>query len=115
MAAAQNVQDSQLQKGVSGARTVSAHVPDGGFCVVNGATVSLLFIKETREGVRRSAILAPGARLCAMATQAENGIVSVFESAASFEGCSRIVAVGKAEEMLQFAEAGRCGWSSHNS
>ena len=71
MAAAQNVQDSQLQKGVSGARTVSAHVPDGGFCVVNGATVSLLFIKETREGVRRSEILASGARLCATAKQAK--------------------------------------------
>ena len=107
--------DAPQQASTSIAGTGAATIPDGGFCVANGAAVSLLFITETGEGIRRSAHLAPGERLCAGPTQADNGIVSIFESAASFEGCSRIVAVGNSESMLKFAEAGRCGWSSHNS
>ena len=111
----QNVLDAPQQGNTSIASAGAATVPNGGYCVVNGAAVSLLFITETREGTRQSAHLAPGERLCAGPTQADNGIVSIFESAASFEGCSRIVAVGNSESMLKFAEAGRCGWSSHNS
>lgn len=89
--------------------------PADGFCIVNGDARKLLFITETREGVRQSAVLAPNDWLCATQTDSVDGIVSVFENDDSFEGCSRVVAVGTTEAMLKFAEADRCTWSSHNS
>ncbi len=95
-------------------RTAAA-VPEAGFCIVNATDRTHLFANETREGARRLAELAPGERLCSDQTQAEDGIVSVFEDAEGFEGCSRIVPVGTAEELLDYAEFDRCRWGSHNS
>lgn len=93
----------------------AATVPADGFCIVNATAASHLFVTETREGERQLADLAPGERLCSAQTQAADGVVSVFEDADGFEGCSRIVAVGNAEELLDYAEFDRCGWGSHNS
>lgn len=93
----------------------AAMPPADGFCVVNASSETRLFATETREGARQLADLAPGGSLCATGTAARDGIVSVFENADSIEGCSRIVATGRAEEMLEYAEFDRCGWSSHQS
>ncbi len=93
----------------------AAHVPQAVFCIVNATGTAHLFATETREGDRRLAELAPGEQLCSAETAAPDGVVSVFENAEGFEGCSRIVAVGKAEELLAYAEFDRCGWGSHNS
>lgn len=46
---------------------------------------------------------------------ASDRIVMVYESADGFEGCSRIIPTGTVEDMLDFAESGRCGWGSHRS
>lgn len=86
-----------------------------GFCVVNASQEQHLFVTETREGERQLSELAPGESLCAAGTSAKDGIVSVFENADGFEGCSRIIATGSSEEMLEYAEFDRCGWSSNQS
>ncbi len=93
----------------------SVAVPDTGFCVVNASQTSRFFATETREGVRESANLEPGAALCADTTDALDGVVTVYESEDGFEGCTRIIPVGSAEDMLKFAEADRCEWESHSS
>ncbi len=83
------------------------------FCVVNASDRAHFFAIETREGDRQFGPLEPGARLCSAETAASDGVVSVFESEDGFEGCSRIVAVGVAEEMKEYAEFDRCLWSSN--
>ena len=95
--------------------SAKADVPKDGFCIVNSANRTFLFATETREGVRQVSSLKPGAQLCAVQTAAVDGIVTVYNGQGDYEGCNRIVPVGTAEEMLGYAESGRCGWSSHNS
>lgn len=95
--------------------TVSNEVPTDGFCIVNASKKPHVFTTESREGARQLAELAPGDRLCASGTEADDGIVSVFESAEALEGCSRIVPVGSAEALIEYAEFDRCAWSSHQS
>ncbi|MBV1902707.1 MAG: c-type cytochrome [Marinosulfonomonas sp.] len=95
--------------------TAAAEVAKDGFCIVNASAQSRFFATETREGARQTGDLAPGERLCAQGTAASDGIVSVFADPDGFEGCSRIIATGTAEEMLEYAEFDRCGWSSHKS
>lgn len=97
----------------TGADVVSA--PADGFCIINAAELSFLFATETREGARQLLELAPGEHLCTDSTAAADGIVSVFENAQGFEGCSRIVPIGTAEQLTEYAEFDRCGWSSHDS
>ena len=89
--------------------------PEDGFCIVNATSDTYLFATETREGDRQLAELTPGERLCSAKTQAEDGVASVFKDADGFEGCSRIVPVGAAEDLLEYAEFDRCGWGSHDS
>jgi len=98
-----------------GTFSTASAAPADGFCIVNSSEVKHFFVTETREGDRQFAELSPGDRLCAQGTSAPDGIVSVFESEDGLEGCSRIIATGVAEEMLEYAEFDRCGWSSHNS
>ena len=94
--------------------TIAQETPVDGFCIVNGTDAPHFFATETREGARQLVNLAPGERLCAAETQADDGIVSVFEDLDAFEGCSRIIPVGTAEDMLDYAEFDRCRWSSHS-
>ena len=96
-------------------QTAAAKAPSDGFCVVNSSEHLLFFATETREGERNSSNLEPGEQLCSAATTDTDGIVSVYESEDGFEGCSRIIPVGISEEMTEFAEFDRCGWSSHDS
>ena len=93
----------------------SQPAPDGTFCIVNAAEEELFFVTETREGSRNFSSLKPGDRLCSETTQADDGIVSVFQSENSLEGCSRIIETGTSEAMLVYAEFDRCGWESHGN
>ncbi len=95
--------------------TATMQVPQDGFCVVNTSEKPHFFTAETREGERVVSNLKPGEQLCSSSTAASDGIVSVFETENGFEGCSRIIPVGQAEEMQKFAEFDRCRWGSHNS
>lgn len=85
-----------------------------GFCIANATDDSYIFITETREGVRKVAEIAPSGELCADETQAEDGVVSVFESLDALEGCARIIARGHTEHLIAYAEFDRCAWSSHD-
>jgi len=89
--------------------------PDHGFCIVNASHEPFFFAAETREGDRQAQNLQPGDQLCSVATAALDGVVSVYESEDGFEGCSRIIPVGTSEQMFEFAQFDRCGWSSHKS
>ena len=95
--------------------TAAMDVPADGFCVVNNSDSMHVFITETREGARSLQELNVGEQLCSSSTGAEDGIVSVFESADALEGCSRIIPVGSAEELIEYAEFDRCAWGSHQS
>lgn len=88
---------------------------ESGFCIENASDVSYVFITETREGVRQVEEVNPGGKLCAAQTAAPDGIVSVFESIDALEGCSRIIARGVTEGLIEYAEFDRCEWSSHGS
>ncbi|HHS89394.1 MAG TPA: c-type cytochrome [Rhodobacteraceae bacterium] len=88
--------------------------PQNAFCVTNASDKAHFFAVETREGERQFAPLNPGAQLCSGTTEAADGIVSVFQDENGFEGCSRIVPVGAAEEMREYAEFDRCLWSSND-
>lgn len=92
-----------------------SQAPEDGFCIANASRVSHFFITETREGVRQVEEVEPGDTLCANQTSASDGIVSVFESLDSLEGCSRIIARGVTEDLIEYAEFDRCEWSSHHS
>lgn len=87
--------------------------PSNGFCIVNASAVPYVFTTETREGRRQVAEIAPGGRLCAMGTDAKDGVVGVFESLEALEGCARIVPRGTSEELIAYAEFDRCRWGSH--
>lgn len=86
---------------------------EGRFCVENLSDHTHFFTTETREGVRQTATLAPGGLLCSGETDAENGVVQIFEEEASLEGCGRIVPRGATEGLIAYAEFDRCHWTSH--
>ena len=88
--------------------------PADGFCIVNASQKEHFFAVETREGARELTKLAPGRQLCSASTAAGDGVVSVFESDTGFEGCSRVIGVGTAEEMLEYVEFDRCRWGSRD-
>lgn len=83
-------------------------------CIVNGSATPHVFVAEARGGERRVETLAPGARLCAGGAGEEGGVVSVFEDAASFEGCSRLVAPGRTEVLEKYVDFDRCFWGSNS-
>lgn len=83
------------------------------FCITNSTEDQMLFITETREGMRSTANLNPGAQLCSGKTAAADGIVSVFQNTNHMEGCSRIIKTGTVENLLEYAEFDRCLWQSN--
>ena len=83
-------------------------------CVRNAAEHSYFFAAEGKGVERLTATLAPGEVLCAASQGAGRpGVVSVFESATGFEGCSRLVQSGTLEELRIYADFDRCAWSSN--
>ncbi len=83
----------------------------GDICVTNGSELTHFFAAEAHDGARDTAELAPGETLCVAG--ADTGVVSVFENATHFEGCSRLVSSNSAEQMLRYSDFDRCAWSSN--
>lgn len=89
--------------------------PADAVCVRNASPEQHVFVAEVSGGERAVAYLAPGERLCAEgATADQTGVVSVFERFESFEGCSRLVQVGRTEDMKEYVDFDRCFWSSNS-
>lgn len=83
-------------------------------CVRNANASPHLFGVEAEGAERKVSMLAPGETLCTEAASAEKGVVSVWENADAFEGCSRLVPVGQVEDMLKYVDFDRCYWSSNS-
>ncbi|MDU8912510.1 hypothetical protein [Aestuariicoccus sp. MJ-SS9] len=89
--------------------------PADAVCVRNTSPEQHVFVAEAPGGERAVAHLAPGERLCAQGeTTDRTGVVSVFENFESFEGCSRLVPVGRTEDMKEYVDFDRCFWSSNS-
>lgn len=94
----------------------AAVTPTNGFCVQNQSDESHFFAVDAGAAGRDLQELAPGETLCtADAAEPLNGFVSVFETADTEEGCSRLVAAGTVEGMIKYADFDRCAWSSNAS
>lgn len=91
----------------------AADTPQNSFCIANASDVAHVFTTETREGARRVKTLAVGETLCSEATAEQDGVIGVFESLNSVEGCARIVPRGETETLVEYAEFDRCRWGSH--
>lgn len=84
-------------------------------CVRNASNHTHVFVAEAPDGEREVSQLAPGERLCTRSgTKDATGVVSVFESHDAFEGCSRLVPVGRTEDMIRYVDFDRCFWSSNS-
>ena len=85
-------------------------------CVQNAGKQPYFFAVDGGRDTRLTNTLAPGETLCTTAMDmAKTGKVSVFETADHLEGCTRIIPVGRAEQMLKYADFDRCRWSSNDS
>jgi len=82
-------------------------------CVRNRNSHTHFFAVEAEGAERRTGMLAPGETLCTEAEPGATGMVSVFEEADGFEGCSRLVPVGETEDMLKYVDFDRCFWGSN--
>jgi len=87
----------------------------GAVCVRNKSEHAHYFAAETSGATRVFGRLDPGATLCSPAGDgAGRGVVSVYEDADGFEGCSRLVAPGMTEDMLRYVDFDRCFWASNS-
>lgn len=95
------------------AQPIAAHQ----VCVENASATTHVFAVEAGSPeTRKLADLAPNARLCTDAAMpGARGVVSVYESRDTFEGCSRLVSAGIPEALIAYAEFDRCRWSSHEN
>ncbi|WP_299844169.1 cytochrome c family protein [uncultured Roseovarius sp.] len=83
-------------------------------CVRNLNSHEHLFAVDAPGADRRIEMLKPGEVLCtSVAETVRTGTVTVFEHADAFEGCSRLVPVGRTEDMLKYVDFDRCFWSSN--
>jgi len=80
-------------------------------CIANAAQKTHYFAAEGDSGVRRTATLEPGEKLCSPATT--DGMVSAFKDSNAFEGCSRLVEAGQMERLRRYVSFDRCFWSSN--
>jgi cytochrome c2 len=85
-------------------------------CVQNAGKHPYFFAVDAGSNTRLTNTLAPGETLCTTTTGiGKTGKVSVFETAEHLEGCTRIIPVGSAEQMLEYADFDRCRWSSNDN
>lgn len=83
-------------------------------CVRNQNTREHLFAVEADGAERRVQVLKSGEVLCTETAVANGqGVVTVFEDADEFEGCSRLVPLGQTEDMLKYVDFDRCFWGSN--
>jgi hypothetical protein len=91
-------------------------------CVRNATSEPFLFAAQAPGGARLLATLAPGEMLCSTGsgkgagtgTGTGRGVVSVYAGADVLEGCSRLVAPGRIETLLRYADFDRCAWTSNS-
>jgi len=84
-------------------------------CTRNTSQERHFFVAETTGQARVTGWLAPGEQLCAPAkTAGAHGVVSVFETAEGFEGCSRLVRAGQTEDLIRYVDFDRCEWGSNS-
>lgn len=79
-------------------------------CVSNRSGHTLLFVAEIAEAVRARATLADDGKLCVVAPEGMQGVVSVFRDEEALEGCSRLAATGTQPELLRYADFDNCAW-----
>lgn len=100
--------------------SIAANTEMNQLCVSNVSDKEHFFAVETRGSERTTGALPAGGVLCsATMQQVQGGTVSVFESAESLEGCSRLVSAdlvgaGYVEELRKYADFDRCLWSSND-
>jgi cytochrome c len=83
-------------------------------CTRNASNERYFFAAEITGQQRLTKWLKPGETLCAPAMIiGAHGVVSVFESQESLEGCSRLVDAGQVEDMVKYADFDRCKWGGH--
>ena len=88
--------------------------PADALCVRNASAQAHLFAVDPPDQRRETGFLAPGETLCIDGIAAPaTGAVSVYESADEMEGCTRLVPVGRTEDMLKYVDFDRCFWSSN--
>lgn len=99
------------------ATTVAAQqaaVPVNGFCVQNASDKGYFFTVDNGEA-RLTGQLGVGEILCSRESDTlQNGFVSVFKTAETIEGCSRLVLAGTIEGLIRYADFDRCEWTSHS-
>ena len=84
-------------------------------CVRNRNSHEHLFAVEAIGAERRVRMLKPGEVLCTQTdSTVKTGTVSVYEHSDELEGCSRLVPVGRTEDMLKYVDFDRCFWSSNS-
>lgn len=85
-------------------------VPALALCVTNGTEQALFFTIEADEtGGWVGGPLAPEESLCV--ADSRSGVVTAFEAADSFEGCTRPAVTG--DRLLAFVPFDSCTWASH--
>ncbi|HCQ66047.1 MAG TPA: hypothetical protein DIU07_13265 [Rhodobacteraceae bacterium] len=91
-----------------GATGAGAPLP-ASLCVTNASAQRYHFTVRTIDAAARvGRDLAPGQTLCL--DHGGRGVVAAFETAASLEGCSRLVPAGGSETLILFGRFDRCAW-----
>lgn len=89
-----------------------AEVPTA-VCIENTSDDELLFVAEADGGERNMRRLGSGEVLCAEAPETGGkGVVGVFESENSLEGCSRLAVAGKPERLIGYMPFDNCTWAN---
>ncbi|RBI77209.1 hypothetical protein DQW77_01905 [Roseovarius sp. TE539] len=104
---------AEEEQASAGVAAPEAQTAETRLCVRNRNTHEHFFAVEADGAERRTGFLAPGEKLCIEGAPGATGTVSVYEEADGFEGCSRLVPVGKTEDMLKYVDFDRCFWSSN--
>ncbi len=84
-----------------------------GVCVTNGTEARALFVAEAKGVAQAARWLEASQTLCSGPGARPGGVVRVFTDEDAIEGCSRLVAEGQTETLLEYRDFDRCRWSSH--
>ena len=81
-------------------------------CVLNHTNLRLFLTVDSQQGQRIGDWTSAGGKLCLdAAPEAFQGVVGVFSSDQSLEGCSRLTRLNQPETLLDFHEFDNCRWA----
>jgi len=81
-------------------------------CVLNHTDQRLFLTVDSQQGQRIEASTIAGGKLCLEAApDVSQGVVGVFSSDQSLEGCSRLTRPNQPETLLDFHEFDNCRWA----